>query len=76
LFFATNLTITEPLQCAELLEAVIDTAKRLLERRGTPVGLLAIVQIGVHESVSLAAPWRSRFVVEPMELGLAIERLA
>jgi hypothetical protein len=72
----TNLSITEPLHCAELLEAVIDTAKRLLERRGTPDGLLTIVQIGVHESVSLAAPWRAKFVVEPMELDRPIERLA
>ena len=76
LFSVTNLTITEPLQCAEIPKAVIDTVKRLLERRGAHVGFLAIVQIGVHESVSLDALWRARFVVESMKLGRSIERLA
>jgi hypothetical protein len=65
LFSATNLTIAESQQCAELLKTVIDTAKPLLERRGTHVGFLAIVQGGIYESVSTTAPWKAIFLVLP-----------
>ena len=44
----TTLTITEPLQCAEIPKAVIDTVKRLLERRGAHVGSHA----GIHRAAA------------------------